>query len=80
MSRGLRQKEKSRLGEVARLGSRWAGAVMGPSLRLGPWWEEGSATYLACGGPHAHGGGGVLRGVGIPGRGGPGPGATAHCL
>lgn len=50
MSRGLRQKEKLRLGEAAR-GSRWVGGSDGGLHRHDPWWEEGFATYLACGGP-----------------------------
>lgn len=71
MSRGLRQKEKLRLGEVPRWAPGGPGAVMGgPSLRLGPWWEEGFATYLACGGPQCPLGRWVSRGVGTPRRGG----------
>lgn len=50
------------------MGSRWAGAVMGGGL--GPWWEEGFATYLACGGPQCLLERWVLRGVGTPRRGG----------
>lgn len=55
MERGLRQK-KWRLGEVDPMGSSWGGAVTGegPSLRPGSW-QKGFATYLARGGPHAHG-------------------------
>lgn len=48
MSRGLRQKEKSRLGEAprwapGRLGGRGSGGEAGPAPRLGPW---GGVCYL----------------------------------
>lgn len=66
MSRGLRQKEKSRLGEAPRwapggLGGRGSGGEAGPAPRLGPWWG-GFATYLACVGPPCPPGGGSLDG------------------
>ena len=58
MSRGLRQKEKLRLGEVPRwapggLSGGGSDGEAGPAPRLGPWWEEwgGFATYLAYVGP-----------------------------
>ena len=51
MSRGLRQKEKLRLGEVPRwapggLSGGGSDGEAGPAPRLGPWWEEGGVCYL----------------------------------
>lgn len=68
MSRGLRQKEKSRLGEVPRwapggLGGRGSDGEAGPAPRLGPWRGAGGLllTWHVLG-PHARRGGGSLDG------------------
>ena len=69
MSRGLRQKEKLRLGEVPRwapggLSGGGSDGEAGPAPRLGPWWEEGEGLLLTWHmlGPHARRGGGSLDG------------------
>lgn len=66
MSRGLRQKEKSRLGEVPRwapggMGGRNSDGEAGPAPRLGPWGGCLLLTWHVLG-PHARRRGGSLDG------------------